>query len=163
MTLLQPFLVWLEHTEIATAIREGASLFPWFESIHVLAITTVVGTIAIVDLRLLGLSSRDRAVSELMAEVLPFTRGAFIVAALTGGLLFASHASDYLHKSPFMAKLILLGVALVNIVVFHLITARGIQTWNTGPKLPARVKLAGGTSLALWVAIVACGRWTGFV
>ena len=163
MTLFQSFLSWLEHTDIATAVREGASLFPWFESIHVLAITTVVGTIAIVDLRFLGLTSRDRPVSELMAEVLPFTRGAFVVAALTGSLLFASNAREYMHKTPFVAKLALLILALVNILVFHLMTARTIHTWDVAPKLPASVKLAGGVSLALWVGIVACGRWTGFV
>ena len=69
---LQSLLTWLEQTSLATAIRESTSLFPWLESIHVLAIATVVGTIAMVDLRLLGLASRERPVSELMAQVLPF-------------------------------------------------------------------------------------------
>jgi hypothetical protein len=160
---LQSLLIWLEHTSTATAIRESTSLFPWLESIHVLAITTVVGTIAMVDLRLLGLASRERPVSELMAQVLPFTRGAFVVAAMTGSLLFASHASDYLHKAPFVAKLFLLGTALINIVVFHFLTARDIRTWDTASQLPIAVKCAGGLSLAVWVAVVACGRWTGFV
>ena len=161
--ILQSLLTWLEQTSLATAIRESTSLFPWLESIHVLAITTVVGTIAMVDLRLLGLASRERPVSELMAQVLPFTRGAFVVAAITGSLLFASHASDYLHKAPFVAKLFLLGTALINIVVFHFLTARDIRTWDTASKLPIAVKCAGGLSLAVWVAVVACGRWTGFV
>lgn len=160
---MHAFLSWLEHTGIATTIRESSSLFPWFESIHVLAITTVVGTIAIVDLRLCGLTSRERPVSELLAQVLPFTQAAFAVATLTGLLLFAAHASGYMQKTPFVAKLVLLGVALVNITVFHRFTARDIHAWDTGPKLPTRVKLAGGVSLLLWVLIVACGRWIGFV
>jgi hypothetical protein len=160
---VQAFLSWLEHTGFATAVRESATLFPWFETIHVLAITTVVGTIAIVDLRLLGIASRERSVSELMAQVLPFTRGAFAVAALTGLTLFAAHATDYMHKTPFVAKLVLLGVALVNITVFHRITARDVHAWDTTPILPTQAKVAGGVSLLLWVLIVACGRWTGFV
>ncbi len=159
MTLLN----WLENSTVAAAIREGTSLFPWIESVHVLAIATVVGTIAIVDLRLLGFTSRERAVSELMAEVLPLTRGAFLLAATTGALLFVSHISDYLHKAPFVAKLVLLGLALVNILLFHLVTARSIRTWDVALRPPASVRFAGGMSLAAWVAIVACGRWTGFV
>jgi len=155
--------LWLEQSSIASAIRESALLFPWIESVHVLAITAVVGTIAIVDLRLLGIASRDKAVSTLMVQILPFTRAAFAVAALTGVLLYVSHASDYMHKAPFVAKLVLLVLALMNILTFHGITARAIGAWDSAPSLPGRVKFAGGASLALWIAIVACGRWVGFV
>jgi hypothetical protein len=66
-------LFWLQDTGIATAIREGDTLFPWIECVHVLAITFVVGSIAAVDLRLLGLASRDRRFSRLNAEIVPLT------------------------------------------------------------------------------------------
>ncbi len=161
--ILQSFFAWLQNTDLALNIRESTWMFPWIESVHVLAITSVVGTILIVDLRLMGLASRDRPVSGVLAEVLPFTRWAFGLAAVTGSLLFASHALDYSHKAPFVAKMLLLCVALVNIGVFHLITARGIVGWDSSPRLPLSVKMAGTMSLALWAAIVACGRWIGFV
>lgn len=163
MSSSQEFFSWIQHTGLGAAIRESTSLFPWLESIHVLAITTVVGTIAIVDLRLVGLTSRERPVSELMAEILPYTRAAFALAVLTGSLLFASHASEYMHKTPFVAKLILLCIALLNIGVFHMLTTRDIHTWDTVRAPPAAVKLAGAVSLAVWIGVVACGRWTGFV
>ena len=63
-------LKWLQATQVAKAISENEILFPWIESIHVLAIVLVVGTISIVDLRLLGVASLDRAVSRLMHDVL---------------------------------------------------------------------------------------------
>ena len=63
MPTLQPLLHYLQDTPFATAIREGDTLFPWIECVHVLAITFVVGSIAAVDLRLLGLASRDRRFS----------------------------------------------------------------------------------------------------
>lgn len=160
---LQPFLSWLENSGVGTAIRESATLFPWFESLHVLAIAVVIGTIAIVDLRLLGLSFRERPASELMDRVLPFTRWAFIAAAITGLAMFVSHAVEYMDKGPFVVKLILLVIAGANIAMFHFVTARDIHVWDTGAALPARVKLAGATSLTLWVLIVGCGRWIGFV
>lgn len=160
---LQPLLSWLENTGVGTAIRESAVLFPWFESVHVLSIAAVVGTIAVVDLRLLNLTFRERPVSELMSQVLPFTRWAFIVAAITGIAMFAAQATAYMDKSPFVVKLLLLLIAAMNIGVFHFITARDIHTWDVGPTLPARVKFAGAMSLALWLVIVTCGRWIGFV
>lgn len=160
---LQPFLSWLENTAPATAIRESASLFPWLESIHVLAITAVMGLIAVVDLRLLGLRFRERPVSDLMAQVLPLTRAAFVVAAITGIGMFVTRASEYVQMTPFLMKVVLLGVALVNIWIFHLLTVRDIKAWDTAVTMPAKVKFAGGASLVLWIAIVACGRWIGFV
>jgi len=74
-------LAWLQTTTVATAISENEILFPWIESVHVLAIVLVVGTISIVDLRLLGVASLDRTVRRLMTDVLPYTWGAFAVAA----------------------------------------------------------------------------------
>ena len=88
MDISQVF-VWLHDTAFATSIRESAVLFPWIESIHVLAITLVVGSIAFVDLRLLGIASSSRSIASLSADVLPLTWTAFAFAVLTGGALFS--------------------------------------------------------------------------
>src|SRR2546428_11009714 len=88
-------LEWLQATPVAKAISENEILFPWIESVHVLAIVLVVGTISIVDLRLIGVASLDRAVDRLMRDLLPYTWGAFVVAAITGALLFSSNATTY--------------------------------------------------------------------
>ena len=159
---LQTLFQWLYDSPVGTAVRESGSLFPWIESVHVLSITLVVGSISIVDLRLLGLTSKSRAVSRLTGEVLPFTWTAFILAAITGGLLFSSNAVKYSHNSFFLAKMALLVVAFLNMVVFHVITSRGIEHWDESPHPPLRARLAGGLSLLLWIAVITCGRWIGF-
>ena len=156
------FFAWLEQTPFATVVRENGVLFPWIESVHVLAVTFVVGSISVVDLRLLGLASRAREVRSLLSEVLPFTWTAFGIALLTGASLFASDAVEYSENPPFRLKLLLMGLAALNMLVFHLITSRGLRTWNASqyPPLPAR--MAGAVSLLLWISIVTCGRWIGF-
>jgi hypothetical protein len=152
---------WLEDTAITTAIRENDILFPWIETIHVLAIVLVVGSISIVDLRLLGWASRDRQVNQLLREVLPLTWGAFAVAAIAGGLLFSSKAVDYAHNFFFQGKMILLALAGVNMAVFHAFGGRDIARWSKA-ETPVTAKIAAGTSLMLWIAVVAFGRWIGF-
>jgi hypothetical protein len=144
----------LEATGVATAIRENDFLFPWVESFHVLAITLVVGSIAIVDLRLMGFALRERAVARIASEVLPCTWAAFGVAAISGALLFSSNALTYAHNSYFQAKLAFLVLAGVNMSMFHLFV--GHDTESRG------ARIAGGVSLALWICVVAFGRWTGF-
>ena len=159
---VQPLLQWLYDSPVGTAIRENGTLFPWIESVHVLSITLVVGSIFIVDLRLLGIASKSRAVSRLTGEVLPFTWTVFVLAAITGGLLFSSNAVKYAHNIFFLAKMSLLVVAFLNMVVFHVITSRGIERWDESPHPPVRARLAGGVSMALWIAVIVCGRWIGF-
>ncbi|HEX4025376.1 MAG TPA: DUF6644 family protein [Steroidobacteraceae bacterium] len=153
---------WLHATALAETIRESSYLFPWIESIHVLALTLVVGSISIVDLRLLGIASRDRSAAQLMAEVLPFTWTAFIVALLSGGTLFTSHAVGYAQNFQFRMKMLLLALAGINMLVFHLFTGRHAARWSQDHPIPWQARLAAGISLTLWIGIVAFGRWIGF-
>jgi hypothetical protein len=160
--IVENALVWLQDTAIATAIREGDTLFPWIECVHVLSITFVVGSIAAVDLRLIGVSSRDRPVSRLTAEILPWTWLAFAAAAASGGLMFASKAVQYGGNTAFQLKIALLVLAGVNMAIFHLVTFRRVGEWDAASGTPAAAKLAGAASLAIWIAIVTCGRVIGF-
>ena len=152
---------WLENTQIATAIRESTWLFPTIETVHVFAIVLVVGTVMIVDLRLLNVSSRARSVTELTREVLPWTWAAFALAALSGGLLFTSSALKYVNNLPFRFKMLLLLLAGVNMVVFHRLTSRSIAGWDRSVP-PTQARVAGGLSLLLWFGVISLGRWIGF-
>ena len=153
----------LEATSVATAIREGASLFPWIEAVHVLAITIVIGSIAVLDLRLVGVASADRALQPLMADALRCTLAAYGVAAVSGALLFSSRALDYAHNRHFQAKFAFMILAGINMAVFHLFGARELESWGIPPnRTPRRAKVAGAVSLLLWIGVVTCGRWVGF-
>src|SRR4030088_1325747 len=155
-------LAWLQTTTVATAISENEILFPWIESVHVLAIVLVVGTISIVDLRLLGVASLDRTVRRLMSDVLPYTWGAFAVAAVTGSLMFSSDAVHYAHNFFFRGKLILLALAGLNMAIFHLVGIGDVERWGATGPTPVAAKAAAGVSLLVWIAVVAFGRGIGF-
>jgi hypothetical protein len=156
-------LGWLQSTPIASAIAENEILFPWIESVHVLAIVLVVGTISIVDLRLLGIASRDLTVRRLMRDVIPYTWGAFAVAAITGSLLFSSDAVHYARNFFFLGKLVLLALAGLNMAVFHLVGVGDIERWDSGTgHTPVAAKAAAIISLLVWISVVAFGREIGF-
>jgi hypothetical protein len=99
----------------------------------VLAITFVVGSIAAVDMRLLGLASRDRRFSRLNAEIVPLTWGAFAVALVSGFLLFSSKAVQYAANLSFDLKMLLLLLAGLNMAAFQLLTFRGVSAWCAVP------------------------------
>jgi hypothetical protein len=121
----------------------------------------VVGTVGLMDLRLLGVGSRNRSISELMRHTLPWTWIAFVVAAVCGALLFASKATTYYANIPFRMKMVCMALAGVNMLALHFLTGRDMNTWDRGPA-PLQARIAAGISLSLWMVIVATGRWIGF-
>jgi len=162
--MIKQFFQSIEATPWGTAVRESTWLFPTIESIHVLSLVLVVGSIMVVDLRLLNIASRKRSVKELTDEILPWTWTAFVCALVTGSLLFSSSAVRYTGIWQFDAKMCMLVLAAINMGIFHLGAFRSVGAWDIAPTAPPfAAKLAGGISLAIWITIVALGRWIGFV
>lgn len=162
MTILE-ICTWLENTAMGLALTESEWLFPTIETIHVLALALVFGSIAMLDLRLLGVANRDRGVIQLSGDTLPWTWGAFVVAAITGGLMFVAAATSYYDNVPFRIKLVLLVLAGVNMAVFHLTAYRAVHDWNLSLPTPQAARIAASLSLLFWVSVVVAGRWIGFV
>jgi uncharacterized membrane protein len=162
MPILQSFCSWLENTDLGMFISSSTWAFPTFESMHVFFLVIVVGTIAIVDLRLLGVASRNRSVSQLSNDVLPITWTAFVGALITGSLLFSSRATHYLANWPFRIKIGLLVLAGLNMLIFHFMTYRDVKKWDDDPIAPGAARVAGALSLTFWIGVVVFGRWIGF-
>ena len=159
---IDQLLLLIEHTDFATFVREGDWWFPLDECLHVLSIVTVFGSILMMDLRLVGLASRDSAVTRLSKEVLPYTWGAFGCAVITGAVMFISKAQVYWHNPQFQLKFLFMALAAANMVVFHFGAFRRVADWDDAPTPPPAARLAGALSISLWVAVVFLGRWIGF-
>jgi len=158
----QELIALFEGSGIADRIRENDVLFPLIESIHVLSVALVVGSIVAVDLRLLGLAWATRPASRVARGILPLTWCAFVFAVVSGALLFVSNATKYLANGYFVAKMILIALAGANMVAFHWIGARDQPRWDRADLPPMKARVAGGLSILLWFAVVTCGRWIGF-
>jgi hypothetical protein len=159
---LQELLRAVHETRLAQYISESTWAFPTFESIHVIAITTVLGTILVMDLRLLGWAGGRSKVTEIEHDTLRWTWAAFALAAITGGLLFTSKAPDYSVNPWFVSKMAVMALAGVNMVIFHALTWKGVRKWDFGISPPTAAKFAGGLSLGLWIVVVFLARVVGF-
>ncbi|HZF46508.1 MAG TPA: DUF6644 family protein [Sphingomonadaceae bacterium] len=153
----------LEQSGLGTTIASNEWMFPTIETIHVFALVTVIGAIAIMDLRLLGLTSKNRSVKAVERDTVPVTWIGFAVALITGLLLFVSKATTYMANPYFLWKMGLMAVAGVNMAIFHRILSQGIDEWGKpGGSIPAAAKLSGALSLGIWLIIPVCGRVIGF-
>jgi hypothetical protein len=115
-----------------------------------------------VDLRLLGITERNSAMSALSREVLPYTWIAFVVSVVSGTLLFISNVHAYLHDLPFDLKFVAMAMAGVNMAVFHLGPYRHVAEWDHSLPPPMSARMAGALSMLFWILVIFFGRWIGF-
>jgi hypothetical protein len=139
-------------------MRQSLWIFNVTETTHTLGIILVAGTIMLVDLRLLGVGLRRERVSEVVARIVPWTLSGFCLMFLTGAWLFAGEASKLYHSPAFRIKLVLLSLAGLNALIFHLTVYRRAAEWDGVPVLPIGARMAGLLSLFLWTGIIAAGR-----
>lgn len=152
----------IESAPIAVAMRHELWLYPIVEIFHISGFVVLVGSIVVLDLRLLGLT---RAISarELSRHVLPWTLGALVVIVPTGLLMFMTHATDLIGNRAFQLKLALLALAGVNAALFHTGAGRNYAPWDREVRPPAGVRAHAAASLAIWAGVIACGRLLAYV
>ena len=159
---LESFVTWLGDTPGSIALHESQYMYTWIESAHVLAITLFAGTIALVDLRLMGVAFRSVPVSQMNARTLPWTVAGFVVMVATGLLLFYAIPVRTFHSVWFRTKLLLLLIAGINVLVLHLLVERSRADWDTWPRPPAAARLSGALSLVMWIGVIVCGRMIAY-
>ncbi|WP_141223902.1 DUF6644 family protein [Granulicella pectinivorans] len=139
-------------------IRESDYAFSVIESVHVLAVTLLVGTIAILDLRMLGLVLRSISITRIARSVFPLTWSGFVVMFLSGFLLFWAEAAKNYTNPAFRIKLILLALVGLNPLIFHTTVYRRVHEWEVLAISPWRARIAAIASLTLWSGVIIAGR-----
>jgi hypothetical protein len=131
--------------------------FPLLEIIHIFGFTLSVGTIALVDLRLLGLAMLSKPPAQVAKDTAIWTLIGLAVMLITGPLIFSSDPNMYLRNGSFQFKMVALLIAIVYNYTIH---RRVAMASASGPAIS---KLTAAISLALWVSVVAGGLFIAFV
>ena len=163
MDFITGILQWINDLPFSENVRSTVWMFPALETIHVVAIVFVFGSIARLDMRLMGLVWRRRPVTEVAAEMLPWTWTSFVIAAIFGLLLWSSKPIEYFAIAFFDVKMILILLAGVNMLYFQFVTFKDVAVWDRHPIPPTVVRVQGALSMACWVSVLICGRFIGFV
>lgn len=151
----------LEHSWFGAYARSSTWLYPLASVLHVLGLAFLLGAIAAFDLRVLG-AARRLPLDASAAFLLPIARVAFVVQLVTGFVMFAADAHHVYDNPYFVAKLVVILVALVNIVVFHL-GARGDPSFWDLREPPSWAKVSAALSIVAWIAVASFGRMIAYV
>lgn len=152
----------LESSSLAVAMRHDVWLYPIVEIVHISGFVVLVGSIVVLDLRLLGLS-RSLSVGALARHVLPWSVGALMVIVPSGFLMFTAHASDFISNPAFQLKIALILTGLTNAAVFHTGAFRPYANAAHDAPVPAMVRAHAAASLAIWFSVIACGRLLAYL
>ena len=131
-------------------------VFPAVQSLHFIGFAMSIGTIAMVDFRLLGVGMRRQSAADLAADLALWTRAGIAVMLTTGPLMFSTDAVAYHYNPSFQFKMVCLTLALLLHFTLHRRAVRADAH-------PITVKLAAALSLVLWTAVVAGGRMIAFI
>ena len=156
--------IWLHKTLLkGTAVAEFMRSdwgWPTIESVHFIGLTLLFGTIAVWDLRLLGMARRV-PVTEFH-RLVPFAVLGFAINASSGSMFLMTEPNQYLYNPAFQFKMLLLGLAGINVLVFYTTAFRRLVALAPGVGAPRLAKIFGAVSLGCWIGVIVCGRLITF-
>ena len=152
----------IASSPLGTALRESVWLYPTVETLHILGLALLFGSIVVVDLRLLGVR-RNVLLGPLIRFVLPVTLLSALLVVPTGLLLFAAHANDLIGNRAFIVKMLLLFAVAINASMFHAGPYRQEIEAPAGHATRGSTRLFAAVSIVLWIAIVVAGRMIAYV
>jgi hypothetical protein len=156
------WLVWLEGSGVAVAMRQWLWLYPIVEIVHILGFVLLVGAAAMFDIRLLGFS-RQLPVADMAQHLLRWARLSLLLVVPSGLLMFTAHATEMAGNPAFRLKLMLIAAATLNAVIFHRGPFTSVKNWNQSVAIPASAKIAAVLSLLLWAGVITCGRLLAYL
>jgi hypothetical protein len=152
MAMAHPILYSLKYTPIAAFVRDSPWVFPALQSLHFIGMALLIGAVSAFDLRVLGVAP-DLPLDSVR-RVLPLALAGFGINLVSGALFFAHDPFAYAFNPSFRLKMLLIATAGLNALWFRFARA--------GSESSGAAKLIAGLSLALWLAVIAAGRYIAF-
>ena len=156
--MLEHFVHWLDQQPLSNALHESLYMYAYIETTHTVSIMLFVGTILMVDLRLLGVAFKDVAVSEMLNRILPWTVAGLLVMVVTGILLVYAIPVRTFHSVWFRVKVVLLIVGFLNIWHFHHRVQKDVSKWDVGVRPPSSARVSAAVSIFVWCTVIVMGR-----
>lgn len=161
--MMQAFATWLHGTRLSWAVAGGVPwIWPLCETLHFMGLALMMGVVLVLDLRMLGMA-KELPLGPLQ-RLIPWAIVGFVINLITGFLFFAGDPTQYIHNVAFGFKLLFIGLAGVNVILFYVTGLyRRVDSVAAGHDVPAAAKLAAAASLFLWIGVMYWGRMLPFI
>ncbi len=161
--MLQHFAVWLSATPVSMFIQNVLWIIPAVQTVHILAIATVLSSVAMIDMRIFGLIGRDATMAETAGRYIPWIWWSLLVLAVTGITLITGEPVRSLTNPAFQLKMLMLVVAMTVTIIFQRTLRRNADFWEGSARSAGLIRTAAFATLLLWFAIAVAGRWIAYM
>jgi hypothetical protein len=158
--VIKQFCVWLAATPLSQSIQDALWVIPTVQTVHIVSIAVVMTSMAMLDLRLVGIAGRRQSLPDMAGRFLPWVWVALVVLLCSGTVLIIAEPGRELINQVFWLKMSMLLGALVLTGTFQVMLRRNKTFWDRNR---AAAVLLGAVSLALWIGIIGAGRWIAYV
>jgi uncharacterized membrane protein len=151
--MLLHFCRWLQNNSFIALVNGTAWTAAALEIVHYFSMFILVGSMVIVDLRVLGLVGRRQNATQLADRLFPWIWASLALNVLSGFFMFAGSATAYYRNDIFYDKMTVFLLA----IVANLIVQKKMRAWNQLPAMPAWAKLIAVVSIGLWIGAIIAG------
>jgi hypothetical protein len=147
---MMAFWSWLQETSIIDKIGDTGWMYDTFSVLHYFSVFVFIGTIALVDLRVMGLAARRQTVAQLARNLFPWMWTGFAIAMISGFFEFAPTGTTFSPAPMFRTKMVVILLA----VVFAIVVQMRAPKWSESPSVPMGAKIVAAISLLLWLGAI---------
>lgn len=161
---MRDLLVWMEASMLGVWVRESGGVWTYavLNLFHILGISTLFGSILMLDLRLLRVTRRV-PIDALARISVPLAKTGFVIAAATGVTMLCTNATEYIGNPFLLIKFPAIAVGLINVAIVSRLPAwRASRERELTGGEARQLAVMGGISLASWVTAVGAGRMIGY-
>src|SRR5215217_7024940 len=160
---MQEFAQWLSSTQISHSIQRAIWFIALLQAIHIVAIAMVLSSVAMLELRILGVT-RSQSITETAHRFMPWLWAGLVVLASTGIVLIIAEPKRTLDNNlAFNLKMLMLAATIVVTLAFQASLSRHVALWEDRPKKRKLLSAFAAFTLLLWCAIAVAGRWIAYV
>lgn len=160
---LHAFCEWVSNTPVSQLIQNVSWIIPAVQSVHIACIAIVMGSVSLIDLRLLGITGRSHSVAGLTNRLLPWVWVSIVILFFSGAILITGEPVRSLENPAFQAKMLMLLCVAALTYHFQRMLKGDVAFWELSPARRGTAKATAVVSLLLWVGIVFAGRWIAYM
>lgn len=144
---------WLQNNSFIDLLNGTAGLAAALEILHYFSMFILVGSSAIVDLRILGLLGRRESPARLADRLFPWVWYSLALNFFSGFFMFSGSAVSYYRNDVFYDKIGIVALAVAATIVVQL----KMPKWNESSSMPVGAKFIAVISIALWLGAIVAG------
>lgn len=145
---------WIDRNSFFMALNSSTPMSVFLEVSHYFSMFIVVGSMALVDLRILGLAGRSQNLTDMAEDLLPWMWIGVVVNVISGLAMFTGEATAYYLSGPFQIKMLLVLLA----IGFGIFVNQNAQKWGRAASISTGVKLIALISMLLWIVAILAGN-----